>query len=149
MILLVHMLFGAGLAAVIKNPFGAIVLAFVSHYFLDFFPHIEYPIKNIESKKFRKSLPDFLKVFLDFFIGITLIFFFSNNQAITYFCAFFAIAPDGLTFLKRFLKNNFLKKHSQFHQQKLHFLRDKKISIFWRVLNQIIVVMVSIILIGS
>jgi len=77
MILLVHLLFGALIGQKILNPVLAIVLAFLSHYFLDFFPHIEYSIKNISEKRWKKSLPDFLKIFLDLAAGIILIFIFS------------------------------------------------------------------------
>jgi len=138
------MLLGALIAQKISNPFLAILLAFLGHYFLDFFPHIEYSIENIKEKNWKKSLPDFLKVFLDFLAGIALIFTLSNNQPIIYICAFFAILPDGLSMLDYIIKNNFLNKHSDFHQIKLHYFKNKKISLLWRIFSQIIVVTICV-----
>ena len=80
MILLVHILFGAVIGSAIKNIPLAIVLAFLSHHFLDLLPHIEYPIKNIEKKQWRKAMPDILKVILDFSLGILLILILDRNQ---------------------------------------------------------------------
>jgi len=182
MILLVHLLFGAAIGYAVKNIPLAIILAFLSHYFLDFFPHIEYPVENIEKKQWHKILPDALKVFLDFCSGILLIWVFSNpsagsGQAIIYICALVAILPDGFTVLnyimprsgnlasKGFLAtlNKILEFHNKIHHQIIHFLRDNpsagastelsrtssgkiKISRFWRIASQVIIVAISIIL---
>src|SRR3989344_8377526 len=115
MILLVHMLVGAAVASYIKNPILAIILAFLSHYFLDFIPHSEYNIENIKKKQWNKSLPDILKLALDFFSGILSILLFSSRQPVIFIAAFFAILPDGLTFLSYFSKNKFLELHKNFH----------------------------------
>lgn len=139
MILLVHMLLGAAIALHIKNPILAIILAFLSHYFLDLFPHNEYNINNISEKRWKKTLPEFQKVFLDFLIGILLILLFSNNGLIIYICAFFAILPDGLSLLW----------HSNFHQDKVHFLKHKKISSFWRILTQILIFLIALVALVS
>jgi hypothetical protein len=147
MILLVHLLFGAAIGHIIKNPLIAVVFAFLGHYFLDLFPHIEYPIGNIQNKQWRKSIPDFLKVTIDFLIGITIIYFFSKNEPIVYVCAFFAILPDGLTLLSFVFQNKLLKMQADFHRGKIHFLRDKKVSIFWRNFIQIAIAVISILLI--
>ena len=150
MILLVHMLLGATIGSKVSNIFLAITLAFLSHYFLDFLPHIEYPIENINKNQWRKAIPDFLRVALDFFIGALLIFIFSKlalpagRQAIVYTCAFFAILPDGLTILEYVFPNRILKFHSYIHRKKIHLLRDKKIPIFWRIFSQATVVVICI-----
>jgi len=151
MILLVHLLLGALIGQKISDPVLAIVLAFLSHYFLDLFPHIEYPIENITKKQWHRALPDILRVILDFSVGILLIFLFANPLAnskniIIFACALFAILPDGFSLLDSVAKNKILQKHSKFHQKRIHFLRDKKISIFWRVSSQIIAVITFIIL---
>ena len=145
MILLVHLLLGALIGKEVNNPYLAIPLAFLSHYFLDLLPHIEYPIENITKKQWSKSFPDFIKVFLDIFLGLLLIFLFSKNHPIIYVCAFFAILPDGIAFLSYFIKSNFVKKHTFFHSEKIHFLKNKKISIFWRVASQVIVTVICVI----
>lgn len=148
MILLVHMLLGALIGKYINNPFLAIILALLSHYFLDLIPHIEYPIENIKNKNWHKVLPEILKVSLDFLTGILLIFLFSpstgSGQAIVYICAGFAILPDGFSLLNLLMENKVLSKHSKFHQDKLHFLRNKKISVFWRISVQIIISVICV-----
>jgi len=146
MILLAHLLFGAVIASYIKNPILAIILTFLSHYLLDFIPHAEYPIKNISEKDWKKSLPDFLKILVDFTTGAVLIFIFSAKTPIIFICAFFAILPDGLTVLSAIFPNRFLAMHNFVHSKKIHVLKTKKISNFWRILSQAIIVMFSIIL---
>ncbi len=160
MILLVHLLMGAAIGHIIKNAPLAIVLAFLSHYFLDLFPHIEYDIENIKKKQWKMALPQFLAVFLDFLIGVLLISIFSgpstgastelsrmsSGQAIIYVCAFFSILPDGFSFLELLINPAILEKHSEFHQGKIHFLNNKKISRFWRIASQLSAVIVSVIL---
>ena len=144
MILFVHLLFGAAIGSIIKNPFLAIILAFLGHYLLDLIPHIEYPIPNIENKQWKKSLPDFIKVFLDIALGLLAIFLLSKNQPIIYVCAFFGVLPDGLSLLGSAFPNKIAKMHEYFHWDKIHFLKDKKISRFWRVFSQILVAVISV-----
>ncbi len=157
MILLVHLLLGALIGQKIPNLFLAIILAFLSHYLLDFIPHMEYEVKNIVGARWKKSLPDLIKVFLDFISGIILIFIFSKNWPIIYVCAFFAILPDGLSLLNMLTKNKFLRAHSAFHQGKIHFLKDnppppkasarqRKISRFWRVFSQVVIAAICLML---
>lgn len=161
MILLAHLLFGAAIGQKISNPILAIILAFLSHYFLDFLPHTEYLIENIKNKQWRKAAPDILRVILDFLLGSLIIFIFSKNQTIIYICAFFAILPDGFTILSYFLPNKILKIHDKLHREKAHFFRDiatleniatlknKKISNFWRIISQAAVIVVCIVLLRS
>lgn len=146
MILTPHLLLGAAIASKIEYAPLAIILAFLSHYLLDLIPHIEYSIDNIEKKQWQKSLPDILRVFLDFSFGILLILIFSNNQPIIFVCAFFAILPDGLSLLNSSFPNKILKTYSNIHQGKIHFLKHKKISIFWRISSQLLVILISIFL---
>jgi len=146
MIILVHLLFGAAIGSRIKYFWLAILLSFLSHYFLDIFPHIEYPIENIKNNQWQKSFSDFLRVITDFILGVSIIFLLSDNSFKVWICAFFAILPDGITFLEYLFHNIFLKKLNSFHTKKIHFLKNKKISIFWRFLNQIVVVIISILL---
>jgi hypothetical protein len=145
MILLVHLVFGALIGQKISNPFFAVILAYFSHYFLDLFPHTEYNIENIKKKQLNKAFPDILRVILDFLIGILLISLFSNSQPIVYACAFLAIIPDGFTILSFFFPNKILKAHNNFHE-KIHFLKNRKISNFWRIAIQLIIILVSVVL---
>ncbi len=152
MILLVHMLFGAAIGASIYNISLAIILAFLGHYFLDIFPHIEYlkstenSIKNLKTGGLKKNTKDITKVLLDFFLGILTIFILSNNQLIIYICAFIALIPDGLTVISNLLPNKILDLHDKFHK-KIHYLtKQKKFPIFWRITTQAIAVIISILL---
>lgn len=146
MILTPHLLLGAVIGSKIEYFPLAIILAFLSHYLLDLIPHTEYSINNISEKRWQKSLPDFLRVFLDFSLGLLLILVFSNNQPIIYISALVALIPDGLTIISSILPNKILSKHDQFHTKKIHFLKYKKISTSWRILSQILVIFISIIL---
>jgi hypothetical protein len=143
MILLIHLLLGALIGQKISNPLLAILLAYFSHYFLDLFPHIEYPIENIKNKNWKKSLPDFFRVFIDFVLGVVLIFLFSKNYLMIYVCAFFTILPDGFSLLSSIFSRKILFMHDYFHE-KIHFLKHKKISIFWRISTQIFAIIISI-----
>ena len=62
MILLVHMLFGAAVGLSINNIYIAIIVAFLSHYFLDLFPHIEYNIKSTRRNAIIKILTDIIYI---------------------------------------------------------------------------------------
>jgi len=147
MILLVHMLFGAGIGNQIDNIYLAILLAFLGHYFLDIFPHVEYPIPNISSKNWHNIFFDSLKVLLDFLLGILFIFLFSTNQPIIYLCAFIAIVPDGITVINSLFKNKLLQFHQEIHGGKIHYLtKKKKFPIFWRISTQILATAISILM---
>ena len=143
MILLVHLISGAVIGQKILNTILAIILAFLSHYFLDSLPHVEYNIENITKKQWSKILPNILNITLDFCIGILLISMFSDNRLIVYVCGLSAAAPDILTVLYYLAPNRILKIHYGFHQ-KIHFLKQIKISKFWRIVSQTIVVIISI-----
>lgn len=144
MILLAHLLFGAAIGHIIKNVPLAIILAFLSHYFLDIFPHVEYNIENIQKKQWKRALPQLLAVLLDFLTGIFLLSLLSDNQPIIYICAIFAILPDGFSFLESVIKNGMLKRCNQFHKDEVHFLKNKKIPNFWRIFSQVLAVVISI-----
>lgn len=145
MILLAHMLMGAAIGHLIKNPFLAIILAFLSHYFLDLFPHVEYSIKNIKNKEWRSAGHDFLKVILDFLAALALISFFANNWII-YICVFFSILPDGFSLLANLIPHKTLSKHKEWHGEKIHFLKYKKIPMFWKILTQVLTAIICLLL---
>ena len=136
MILLVHMFFGAAIGSLIGNIPLAVFLSFLSHYFLDILPHIEYSIENIAKKQWAKTKLEILSVILDFSVGILLISIFSQNTFIFYIFALIAILPDGFTVF-----NIGIKLHG-----KIHFLKQKKIPNFWRFSTQIIIIIISIFL---
>lgn len=156
MILLVHMLFGAAVGyqtyALANNIWLASIAALLSHYFLDFFPHIEYlksteeTAKKLKNGALKNNLGDFLKVIADFCFGLVAVFAFSPERPTIYLFTALAILPDGLTILNEFLSIPILKKHHEFHGQKIHFFKHKKVSLFWRLLSQVVAVVFAVFL---
>lgn len=142
MILLPHLLAGAATGKLINGIPLALILAFLSHFVLDFLPHKEYSITNLKEKNWRAAYLEIIKVGLDFFSGLFLIFLFSDGRPIIFFCAFIAIIPDGLSLFKLKL----LKSIDNFHQNKVHLLKNKKFSGFWRIYTQILIAVVSLII---
>lgn len=153
MILLVHMLFGAAIGSVVGNMPLAIILALLGHYFLDLFPHIEYldgvehSIESLKNDKWSNKIKNVSKVFVDFCLGLLLIFLLSKNYPIIYLCALVAIVPDGLTIVHHLFPKMGLELHHQIHGGKIHYLtKQKNFHKFWKILTQVVVVIISIIL---
>lgn len=148
MILTCHLLAGAAVASRISNPFLALPLAILSHYFLDSLPHVEYPIKNIQGNQWKKSFFDFLSIFLDILFGIMLINLLSGNNLIIFAAAFLAASPDVITLLGKFLfKNKLIILHQKFHIALNNIgERNKKIPKSWGILTQIIIALTAIFL---
>jgi len=157
MVLTPHFVFGAAIGTLVKNPLLAILLAFLGHYILDSIPHVDYPIENIKKKQWRNVFPEILMVMTDFFIGILIIFMFSDNQPIVYMCAFFSVLSDGLNLLGLYYPNKILNAHTKLHHEKIHFLTNQefikpktkygiKICFLGRIATQIIVVVISVFL---
>lgn len=143
MIVLVHLLVGAALGSYFKNPVLAIILAFFSHYLLDFIPHIDYRINNIMRGKWPDSLSDFLKISCDTALGLCIIFLTSANKPIVYLCSFFTMIPDVIAYIGVIWPNKFSNWHNGFND-KVHYYKYKKIPVPWRVLSQITIIVVSI-----
>lgn len=156
MILLVHMLFGAAIGYKIYSLTSSIWLAvfsaFLSHYFLDLFPHIEYlksteeSLKNLRNSGFKKHFRDIAMVSLDFFLGLFFVFLLSKNRTIIYALAMVAAFPDALTVITWLFPNKVLLAHYYFHGVRVHFLKHKKIPKFWRIFTQAIVILISIVI---
>ncbi|HUV81194.1 MAG TPA: hypothetical protein VMW21_01590 [Patescibacteria group bacterium] len=131
MILTVHLVTGAALASKIQPLSLVLLLSFLSHYFLDSLPHPnEYSINNIKEKKWRKSLPDFLKIGLDISVGLLIISVLTGRQPTIYLAALLASLPDFFTFLSLVFPR-WLSWHEKLHK-KIHFAKYKKIPFFWR-----------------
>jgi len=138
MILSSHILAGAAMAAKVQNPFLGIFLAFISHYLLDTFPHAEYSIKNIQEKRWKKSIPDFYKVFLDASSGMLLVYLIAGSNSLIFAGTLAAMAPDGITLLYiLFPKIKLLQIHQSLHNWLNGIGQKKKISIFWRIVTQV------------
>ena len=120
-----HFLLGVAIASKILNPAISLPLAFLSHYVLDLIPHEEYSIDNIYKKQWRKSYIDFLKIFFDCCLGITIALFFTRNP-IAILGGFLALLPDFFIFLSILFRNskNYLGRvlmtHYDFHNNVIH-----------------------------
>ena len=79
MVLTVHILTGAVIAAKTQNPILGLLFAFLSHYLVDTIPHEEYRIQNIQGGQWKNSFKDFLKIFLDILVGFFLAIALSKN----------------------------------------------------------------------
>jgi len=143
MIITCHLIVGAAIISKVKFLPLAFFLAFLSHYFLDFIPHWEYSVKNIKEKRWKNSFSDFLKVALDAFLGLFLIFIFSKNLPLALLGGFFALLPDGALFINLIFPNKLSRTFEYFHQ-KVHYPKDKKISPFWGIFSQILIVLIAI-----
>ena len=108
MLLAPHILVGAAVASRFQNPLLGIVFAFLSHFLLDSIPHWEYSIKelrHIKTKGIRYCMPIFLRIVLDITTGIAILIialYFGRNEipfSAWALGGFFAILPDGITFL--------------------------------------------------
>lgn len=143
MVLTPHLLAGAAIASNVQSPALALVIAFLSHFLLDILPHREYSIRKIKEKKWRESFSVFLKMAADMSIGLLAIFLLSENTPIIYAAAFVSILSDGANLLNIILPSKLLGYHLAFHQ-KIHFFEGKKISVYWRVLSESLVIFLSI-----
>ena len=168
MILTCHLLAGAAIAAGIPNFALGLLLAFLSHYFLDLIPHREYSVGNIFEKRWRKSRFDFLKAFLDFSLGVLLIFILSKNFIPALLGGLSALLPDGLVLLYLIFEEtgpqpfptseqesrlffsikkrgfNLLKQLREVHLR-VHFWKNKRIPLFWKIQSQVLVIVLAII----
>ncbi|MDD5145649.1 MAG: hypothetical protein PHF44_02310 [Candidatus Pacebacteria bacterium] len=148
MIATVHLLAGATLATKNPNVFLGLFLAFVSHYFLDFIPHIEYiSSSKANPDEIKKNLAaDSVKVAADFLIGGLILLFISKNKSLAFLGGFLAILPDFdniFLFFPKLLKFKLFKIIFNFHL-KVHFFSNKKIPVFVRILSQVLVILISI-----
>ncbi|HOM33311.1 MAG TPA: hypothetical protein PK168_01825 [Candidatus Paceibacterota bacterium] len=79
MILTTHFITGATITKLIPNKPLAYLLAFLSHFFLDIFPHSDYSLKNLDNGiKDKKFYIDLGKICLDLFSGIIFIIISAN-----------------------------------------------------------------------
>ena len=145
MLLTPHILTGAAIVTRVQNPLFGLIFVLLSHYFLDLFPQTEYSIKNIRSGRWSKSLPDFLKTFVDIALGLSIVFLTVGYAPLVLIAVFTAIFPDGLTLLYCiFPTNRLLKKHSKIHLAINTVFENKKLPAFWGVASQIAIIAVAI-----
>ena len=147
MLLTPHILIGVAIITQVHNPILGLVFVLLSHYFLDIFPQTEYSVKNIRSKQWSKSLPDFIKTFLDIVFGLVIIFWTVGYTPLILVAVFVTIFPDGLTLLHCiFPANSLLKKHMKIHAAINAFFENKKLPAFWGIVSQVVMVAIAILL---
>lgn len=143
MIEAIHIAVGAAIAQETGNPVLGMIFAFLSHYVLDFIPHIEYPVSG---KRKLKEIPirDFLKVAADIFIGFSIVLFFAKNLPLALAGGFFGMLPDLITIPSFFfLESKFVRFYSRFHCDIIHAFQTK-ISSFWRISIQVALIIAAI-----
>jgi len=145
MLLTPHILVGVAIITLVQNPILGLIFVLLSHYFLDFLPQTEYTIKNIRTGQWSKSLPDFLKVFLDIIFGLAIVFLIIGYSPLILTAVAVSLFPDGLTLLHCiFPKNKLLKKHMEIHAAINAVCENKKIPAFWGIASQVVVVAIVI-----
>ena len=145
MVLAVHIIVGAAIATKTQNPILGLSFAFLSHYLIDIIPHQKYNVGNILNKQWKNSFKCFLKITADLFLGIGSILLFSKNTSLGLAGGFLAILPDGLTFLYLiFPGSKILKPLYNFHRDTVHFHRNKKIPLSWKIFSQIMAAAISV-----
>lgn len=138
MLLTVHLLTGAAIASKVSNPGLGLFFAFSSHYLSDLLPHIEYSVANIQSKNWKGSKSEFIKVIADFLAGVLMVLILTEKTPAILLGAVFAVLPDVLSFFGFILNNRLLRCNSYLHQ-KTHFLRDVKLPPILGILSQVLV----------
>lgn len=152
MILTPHAIVGAALTNMFPNePILGFSLAFISHYVLDFLPHIDYDVKHFlhkEPKTIKSIFIDakarfhFLLIVLDFSIALILcVMFFVRNEKSLFLTALGILGgllPDFFQFLYHKNKKQpwvFLQKI----HDKIHHLLDYKKNGFLGLLLELVI----------
>lgn len=148
MILTAHILVGAVIAEKTQNPILGLSFALLSHYFLDATPHQDYYINNILGRRWASSSADFIKLFLDIFLGFSLIMIFSKNYSLAILGGLSAALPDVLIFISAvFPRIKLFSLLNRLHR-KTHWFRDaklnKKVPLFWGISTQILISLAAI-----
>lgn len=138
MVLTPHAVVGAAVTSFFRlNPFTAFWAGFLSHFFLDSFPHWDYELKSAELDETnplkndmiinRDFYFDLVKIGFDCLLGFILsVLFFVIGGGFSFWTIFFGalggVAPDFLQFVyMKFRREPFLslqKAHNIFHTSK-------------------------------
>lgn len=131
MILSLHAITGAVIGSSVENPLESSILALISHYFIDFLPHFDYKIENIQKGDWKSASPEFLKIAADLIISgaiVTFVIYKNPANILSILLAtFFSLFPDGLMLVHFIFSkkspelfiSKFLAKHYEFHY-KMH-----------------------------
>ena len=145
MIATCHILTGAAIAVKTQNSALGLVLAFLSHFILDFIPHKEYNV-DFKHKFWKFSLLDILKITLDVLVGILIILAINKSIIISLAGGFAAIFPDIIgPLLLAMPKNKVSEAYYDFHIKKIHSLKNK-IPKNWEIFTQVLIILISVFL---
>lgn len=144
-----HILIGIVIIKLFPYPLGALILAFLSHFILDFFiPHWN-PHIYTEMRKDKKISGSSLKViFLDSLLALILFLILASKTLPNYqqiflygLGAFFAALPDLVEIPYYFLdsKNKLLAKYVDFEHK-----YQANGTFFWGTATQILIIIVSL-----
>jgi len=133
MVLTPHILAGAVIGSQFSSPATVFILSFISHYFLEIFPHYEYEPRDSELKKKnpqlnKKFLFALSRVCFDFSFGLILSLYLAWGKpylAMSFIGALTATIPDGLLFLYWRNADNFLLKFFALPHHFLHFFKTR------------------------
>lgn len=143
MILSVHIIIGATVAAKTGGLGWGLLLAFLSHYLFDTLPHAGYSVKNLQQRKWGQTAPELFKIFLDIFVGFFLVLWLSKNTTFVLLGGLVAILPDGLNFLAMCFPSRFFDFFNKFHL-KINDFSENINSPFLRVIGQIVVAIIAL-----
>lgn len=99
----VHLLVGAAIAVLIKNPPSMVAFAFFSHYLLDFLPHIDPETFAVKNKPYTWT--QYISLIADIILVISLgvaLYLLRENEINILVAAVIAILPDLLTPLEKY-----------------------------------------------
>lgn len=147
MFLAPHLLIGVVIGKFVPNIWLAFLFGIIIHFLTDMAPHSHYNVDNLKTKLNKKSIIEFLKVFIDLTVGITVcLFFIWQTDFMIYAIAGMigSVLPDALTFIYWQTQTPLLRKLNIFHIQIIH---PKKEPPFARgLISQLIVSLIAIFL---
>ncbi|TSD04208.1 MAG: Uncharacterized protein Athens071412_787 [Parcubacteria group bacterium Athens0714_12] len=160
MIISPHLIVGAAIGAKTNNLGLIIILGLISHLILDKIPHWDYAVfKNLEifkkSRNLEYLLKPFLKMFIDGFVGLIIVFLLIVFKNIPFnkllfigLGIFFSILPDiALIFSNLFIPEKDNTRYFLFHEKYLHSHKEKEGKItFPGLATQILIITISLLL---
>ncbi|MFC1711262.1 hypothetical protein ACFLZ1_01610 [Patescibacteria group bacterium] len=144
-----HVVVSLAILKIVPNPGAALVLAFLSHFVLDWFiPHWNPHLFTEHKKSGKISKNSLLIILTDGFLSFTLLLVLSlkvwpdlNRIFLYYLTAFAATLPDLIEIPYYFMnsKNKLLAKYVNFEHE-----NQANGTVFWGILTQVIVVLAGL-----
>ncbi len=146
MLVIVHALSGAAIGSLVSNLPLVIILALISHYSLDYLPHLDQGTLGMDEKStYQWATVDILVAALVIYC-LSLTGRLTNN--LIYVGAVFATLPDfldNLPFFSDWLHQfSFFNKVYQFHERIQDWGKEYQFS--WGIITQLVIVGLSLII---